>query len=253
MDISGVTALVTGAGSGLGAATAKALAKGGANVAVLDLNADNAKAVAQAIGGLACVADVADEAGVNQALDAIAAKWSAPRIVVSCAGIGPAGRVVGRDGPHSLAVFEKTLRVNLVGTFNVMRLAAARMTKLDPLKDDERGVIVNTASVAAFEGQMGQCAYAASKGGVHALSLPAARELARFGIRVAAIAPGVIRTPLLDTLPTEVADRIEALAIFPHRFGHAEEYASLVLAIVGNPLINGTTIRLDGAVRLPPQ
>jgi NAD(P)-dependent dehydrogenase (short-subunit alcohol dehydrogenase family) len=253
MDISGVTALVTGAGSGLGAATAKALARGGANVAVLDLNAGNANAVAQAIGGLACVADVADEAGVNQALDAIGAKWSAPRIVVSCAGIGPAGRVVGRDGPHSLAVFEKTLRVNLVGTFNVMRLAAARMTKLEPLGDDERGVIVNTASVAAFEGQMGQCAYAASKGGVHALSLPAACGGERFGIRVAAIAPGVIRTPLLDTLPTEVADRIEALAIFPHRFGHAEEYASLVLSIVGNKFLNGTTIRLDGAVRLPPQ
>jgi NAD(P)-dependent dehydrogenase (short-subunit alcohol dehydrogenase family) len=204
MDIGGVTALVTGAGSGLGAATAKALATGGANVAVLDLNAENANAVAKAIGGLACVADVADEDGVNQALDAVAAKWEAPRIVVSCAGIGPAGRVVGRDGPHSLAVFEKTLRVNLVGTFNVMRLTAAR-------------------------------------------------ELARFGIRVAAIAPGVIRTPLLDTLPKEVADRIEALSIFPHRFGHAEEYASLVLSIVGNKLLNGTTIRLDGAVRLPPQ
>jgi NAD(P)-dependent dehydrogenase (short-subunit alcohol dehydrogenase family) len=253
MDLSGVTALVTGGGSGLGAATAEALAKGGANVAVLDLDADNANTVAQAIGGLACVADVADESGVTAALDAIAAKWSAPRIVVSCAGIGPAGRVVGRDGPHSLAVFERTLRVNLVGTFNVMRLAAARMTKLDPLADDERGVIVNTASVAAFEGQVGQSAYAASKGGVHALSLPAARELARFGIRVLAIAPGVIRTPLLDTLPTQVADRIEAQAIFPHRFGRAAEYAALVLSIVANPFLNGTTIRLDGAVRLPPQ
>jgi NAD(P)-dependent dehydrogenase (short-subunit alcohol dehydrogenase family) len=253
MDISGVTALVTGGGSGLGAATAQALAKAGAHVAVLDLNAENANAVAQAIGGLACIADVADEAGVTQALDAIAAKWSAPRIVVSCAGIGTGGRVVGRDGPHSLALFERTLRVNLVGSFNVMRLAAARMTELEPLADDERGVVINTASVAAFEGQVGQCAYAASKGGVHALSLPAARELARFGIRVAAIAPGVIRTPLLDTLPTEVADRIEAQAIFPRRFGHAEEYASLVLSIVGNKFINGTTIRLDGAVRLPPQ
>ena len=253
MEIKGVSALVTGGGSGLGAATARALAAAGARVAILDLNGDGAAAVAGAIGGLACTGDVADEAAVTAALDRIVAAAGVPRIVVNCAGIGAGTRLVGRNGPHPLALFERTIRVNLTGTFNVLRLTAARMSTLPPLADEERGVIVNTASVAAFDGQLGQCAYAASKGGIHSLALPAARELARFGIRVMTIAPGVLRTPMLDQLPAEVAARIEANSIFPRRFGRAEEYAQLVLSIVGNPLLNGTTIRLDGAVRLPPQ
>ncbi|TAK47591.1 MAG: SDR family NAD(P)-dependent oxidoreductase [Xanthobacteraceae bacterium] len=251
MELKEFFAFVTGGGSGLGEATVRALAATGAKVAVFDKNAEAARRVAEAVGGLAVVGDVASEDDVAGAFDAVAARFGGLRVVVNCAGIGTSGRLVSKSGPHPLELFERTIRVNLVGTFNVMRFAAARMTTEDELESGERGVIINTASVAAFEGQLGQCAYSASKGGIHSMTLPAARELARFGIRVMTIAPGLIRTPLFDTLPPDVAERIEAQSVFPRRLGRPEEFADLVVAIVRNPLLNGETIRLDGALRLP--
>ena len=252
MDIQGIAALVTGGGSGLGAATAEALAAAGARVAVLDLDAGNAAAVAARIGGASASGDVADPAAVEAALDAAAALGPL-RLVVNCAGIAPPARVVGKNGPHDLALFERVVRVNLIGTFNVMRLAAARMAALDPVgADGERGLVVNTASIAAFEGQVGQCAYAASKAGVVGLTLPAARELARSGIRVVTIAPGLIQTPMMDGLPPAAQEALRSMSLFPKRLGHADEIARLVLAIAANPLLNGETIRADGALRLPP-
>ncbi len=252
MDVHGIAALVTGGGSGLGAATAEALAAAGARVAVLDLDAGNASAVAARIGGASASGDVADPAAVEAALDAAAALGPL-RLVVNCAGIAPPARVVGRNGPHDLALFERVVRVNLIGTFNVMRLAAARMAALDPVGEDgERGLVVNTASIAAFEGQVGQCAYAASKAGVVGLTLPAARELARSGIRVVTIAPGLIQTPMMDGLPPAAQEALRSMSLFPKRLGHAAEIARLVLAIAANPLLNGETIRADGALRLPP-
>ncbi len=251
MDFSHASAVVTGGGSGLGAATAEALARAGAKVVVLDLNRDAAEAVAARIGGVAVVGDVAEEAPMAAAVEAAAAL--APlRLAVACAGIAPAGRVAGRQGPHDLALFERVMRVNLVGTFNLLRLAAARMTTNEPLADGQRGLVVATASIAAFEGQIGQCAYAASKGGVVALTLPAARELARFGVRVMTLAPGLIHTPLMDTLTPEARESLGRMPLFPARLGKPEEYAAMVLAIAANPLLNGETIRLDGALRLPP-
>lgn len=251
MDVSNASALVTGGGSGLGAATAEALARAGAKVVVLDLNREAAEAVAARIGGVAVVGDVAEEAPMAQAVEAAAAL--APlRLAVACAGIAPAGRVAGRQGPHDLALFERVIRVNLVGTFNLLRLAAARMTTNEPLADGQRGLVVATASIAAYEGQIGQCAYAASKGGVVALTLPAARELARFGVRVVTLAPGLFHTPLMDTLTPEARDSLGRMPLFPPRLGLPAEYAAMVLAIAANPLLNGETIRLDGALRLPP-
>jgi NAD(P)-dependent dehydrogenase (short-subunit alcohol dehydrogenase family) len=251
MDLGGQAALVTGGGSGLGEASARALAHAGARVGVFDLNGEAAARVAEEIGGLALSGDVASETDVSQALAKLDDEFGWPRLVLNCAGIGTAGRLVSRDGPHPLELFERTIRVNLIGTFNVMRLVAAGMTKLEETASGERGVIINTASVAAFEGQLGQTAYAASKGGIHSMALPAARDLARFGIRVMTIAPGVIRTPLFDTLPEEVGQRIVEQSVFPKRLGHAEEFAHLVLAIAGNPYLNAETIRIDGAMRLP--
>ena len=248
----GVAALVTGGGSGLGAATAEALAAVGARVAVMDLRAEAARSVASRIGGVACAGDVASEADVAAALDAASALGPL-RIVVNCAGVGPAARVVGRSGPHDLALFERTLRVNLTGTFNVLRLAAQRMQTLDPAgPDQERGLIVNTASIAAEDGQVGQCAYAASKAGVVGLTLPAARELAKSAIRVVTIMPGLFETPMLDGVPEAVREHIKALPPFPSRLGRPEEFARFVLAIAANPLLNGTALRLDSALRLPP-
>ena len=253
MELTGIAALVTGGGSGLGAATAAALAAAGARVVVLDMRAEAAEAVAARIGGVAATGDVADPAAVGAALDA-AAQLGPIRLAVSCAGIAPPARVVGRDGPHDLALFEKVIRVNLIGTFNVLRLAAERMqaeTPTDP--DGERGLIVNTASIAAFEGQFGQCAYAASKAGVVGLALPAARELARTGIRVMTVAPGLMETPMLAGLPDPARDALLKLPLFPRRLGEAADFARLVLAIAANPMLNGEVIRLDGGLRLPPQ
>jgi NAD(P)-dependent dehydrogenase (short-subunit alcohol dehydrogenase family) len=253
MDISGLPALVTGGGSGMGAATARALARAGAKVAVLDLNHEAALTVAQEIDGVAIECDVSHDHSVAEALEEARHAHGPVRIAVSCAGIASAARVVGREGPHDPEVFERTIRVNLLGTFSVLRLAAAQMAELPNLPTGERGLIVNTASVAAYEGQIGQCAYAASKGGVVSLTLPAARELARFGIRVMTIAPGLIGTPMMTNMPQEVQDSLVATTLFPHRLGHPQEYADLVLAIAGNPMLNGETIRLDGAVRLAPK
>jgi NAD(P)-dependent dehydrogenase (short-subunit alcohol dehydrogenase family) len=251
MELNGASAVVSGGGSGLGAATAEALAAAGAKVVVLDINAANAEAVAKRIGGTAVAGDVAEEAPVARAVDEAAAL--APlRIAVACAGIAPAARVAGRNGPHDLALFERVIRVNLIGTFNLLRLAAARMTTNDPLAEGERGLVVCTASIAAYEGQIGQAAYSASKGGVVGLTLPAARELARFGVRVVTLAPGLFHTPLMDTLTPEARESLGRQPLFPQRLGRPEEFAAMVRAVAANSLLNGETIRLDGALRLPP-
>lgn len=254
MDINGSTAIVTGGGSGLGAATARQLSAKGAKVAVLDLNSEQATAVADEIGGVAVVADVSDENAVGQALtSATDSLGTAPRIVVNCAGIGLAARVVNREGDLSLDVFEKTIRINLIGTYNVMSHAAKLMGSLEPMASGERGVIINTASVAWQDGQIGQAAYSASKGGIAAMTLPVAREFAKTGIRVMAIAPGLFNTPMMEGLPEDITAKIAAEVPFPQRLGEPQEYALLVTQIVENPYLNGTNIRLDGAVRLAPK
>jgi NAD(P)-dependent dehydrogenase (short-subunit alcohol dehydrogenase family) len=253
MDIKGQVAAITGGGSGLGAGTARVLAQAGARVALLDVNLAGAEAVAGEIGGMAVRCDVTDAASAEAALAKVSAAFGTPRILVSCAGIGPSARVVGRDGPHPLDLYRKVIEVNLIGTFNMMRLAAAAMQSLEPLADGERGVIVNTASVAAFEGQIGQAAYASSKGGVVALTLPAARELARFGIRVMTIAPGTFETPMLATIAEEYRKSLAAQVPFPSRLGRPEEYGALVRHICESPMLNGETIRLDGAIRMGPK
>jgi NAD(P)-dependent dehydrogenase (short-subunit alcohol dehydrogenase family) len=252
MQLNDAAVLVTGAGSGLGAATAEALAAAGARVVAMDLNAEGLAALAARCDATPIAGDVASEADVATALEA-AAGLGPLRLAVNCAGIAPGARVVGRGGAHDLALFERAIRVNLVGTFNVLRLAAQRMQALDPTAPDgERGVIVNTASIAAEDGQIGQCAYAASKAGVMGLTLPAARELAKTGIRVMTIAPGLFETPMLAGLPEAAQAAIRALPPFPARLGRPEEFARMVLAICANPLLNGTTLRLDSALRLPP-
>lgn len=253
MDVRNHAAIVTGGGSGLGAATARALAAAGAKVAVLDLNAETAQAVAAEIGGIAISCDVTGADSVAAALAVARAAHGPARIAVNCAGVATPGKIVGRKGPLELEKFAKVVQTNLIGTFNVMRLAAADMLALDPISGGERGVIVNTASIAAFDGQIGQCAYAASKGGVAALSLPAAREFAPAGIRIVAIAPGYFGTPMVTGMPEEVLDSLVASTLFPHRLGDPAEYAKMVMAILDNPMLNGSTIRLDGAVRMPPQ
>ncbi len=250
MDVKGLAAIVTGGGSGLGAETARHLAAAGAKVTVLDLNAEGAQAVASEIGGLGLGCDVGSaEAGEAAAAQAREAHGPC-RVLVNCAGIAPAKRVVGRDGPMPLEAFEQVIRVNLIGSFNMMRLAAADMVAAEPLEDDERGVIVSTASIAAFEGQMGQVAYAASKAGVIGLMMPAARELARSGVRVMTIAPGLIGTPLLLNMPQEVQDNLAAQIPFPKRFGKPAEFASVVMEIVRNPMLSADTIRIDGGMRM---
>jgi NAD(P)-dependent dehydrogenase (short-subunit alcohol dehydrogenase family) len=254
MKISGLAALVTGAGSGLGAETARELARHGAKVAVLDINESAAKAVAAEIGGLALRCDITDSASVNAALDAAREAHGPARMLMNVAGIGGARRLVGKDGtPMPIEDFQRIVNVNLVGTFNVIRLVAARMLKLDPMDDGERGVIVNTASVAAYDGQVGQEAYAASKGGIVSLTLPLARDLAQFGVRVCTIAPGLFLTPLLHELPAEVQQSLAASIPFPKRLGKPEEFAQLAAHIVTNASLNGEVIRLDGALRLPPR
>lgn len=253
MNVSGVAALVTGAGSGLGRATAEALAAAGAKVALLDINEATALEAADAIGGVAIACDVADAASAEAAVARAAQAQGAARILVNCAGIAPAARIVGRNGPADLAAYARVIQVNLIGSFNMMRLVAAGAMVLDPLDEGERGVIVSTASVAAYEGQIGQAAYASSKAGVVGLTLPAAREFAPSGIRVCAIAPGIFETPMLLGLPQEVQDSLGASVPFPSRLGRPQEYAALVMAIIANPMLNGETIRLDGALRMAPR
>jgi NAD(P)-dependent dehydrogenase (short-subunit alcohol dehydrogenase family) len=253
MLIKGHAAIVTGGGSGLGAATARALAGAGAKVALLDINDKAAEAVAAEIGGLAVRCNVADAASAEAAVGKARAAHGAARILINCAGIGPAARIVGRDGPMALDAFRQVIEINLIGSFNLMRLAAAGMIGLEPLADGERGVIISTASVAAYEGQIGQAAYAASKGGIVALTMPAAREFARSGIRVNTIAPGLFATPLLLGMPQPVQDSLAASVPFPSRFGAPEEYAKLALHIIDNAMLNGETIRLDGALRMAPK
>lgn len=253
MEVQGQAAIVTGGGSGLGAGTARVLAAAGARVAVLDINEDNAKAVAAEIGGLALGCDVASAQAGEAAVAAAAEAHGEARILINCAGIANASRIVGREAPHDLELFSRVINVNLVGSFNMMRLVADRASKLEPMEDDERAVIISTASVAAFDGQIGQAAYAASKGGIHSLTLPAARELARFGIRIMTIAPGIFGTPMLMGMPQEVQDSLAASIPYPSRLGTAEDYASLVMHIIDNTMLNGETIRLDGAIRLAPK
>jgi NAD(P)-dependent dehydrogenase (short-subunit alcohol dehydrogenase family) len=256
MQIQGIGAVVTGGGSGLGEATVRALAARGARVAILDLGRSKGAEVAKSIGDavIFCEADVANEEQVTAALDRAVESFGGIQAVVNCAGIGSAGRTVDKAGkPFDLKIFELTLRVNLVGTFNVIRLAAARMTKNQPNEENERGVIVNTASVAAFEGQIGQCAYSASKGGVVGMTLPIARDLAAVGIRVNTIAPGLFATPMLMMMPQEARDYLGSQVPFPRRLGNPPEYAALACHIVENPMINGETIRLDGAIRMAPK
>lgn len=253
MDIQGTAAFVTGGASGLGAATGQALAKAGAKVTLADVNIDRAAKLAESIGGFAVKCDVTSSDSGQAALDEAAQKHGPARILVNCAGIAPAKRIVGRDGPMPLADFAKVIEVNLIGSFNMMRLAAAAMAALDPLVDGERGVIVSTASVAAFEGQVGQAAYSASKGGVVALTMPAAREFAQFGVRVNAIAPGIFATPMLMTLPEDVQQSLAASVPFPKLLGKPEQFADLVRHLVENRYINGEVIRLDGALRMAPR
>jgi NAD(P)-dependent dehydrogenase (short-subunit alcohol dehydrogenase family) len=253
MDLQGASAFVSGGGSGLGAATARLLAKAGARVAVFDRSQQTAEAVAKEINGLAVPGDVSNEADVKGAIEKAIAAHGALTISVNCAGVGTVGKVLGKEGPHSADLFEKTLKVNLLGTFNVIRLSAEKMVANTPSAGGERGVIINTASVAAFDGQIGQAAYAASKGGVHAMTLPIARELARSGVRVMTIAPGIFDTPMLAGLPEEARKSLGAQVPFPSRLGDPGEFALLVEAIVRNPMLNGTTIRLDGALRMAPK
>ena len=250
MEIQGTTALITGGASGLGLATVRALRVAGARVVALDLPSASTDDLEQA-GAEFVAADVSDEAGVQAAVDA-ANSDGALRIVVNCAGIGNGIKTTGRSGPFPLADFERVIRVNLIGTFNVIRLAATAMAGND-LVGEERGVIVNTASVAAFDGQMGQAAYSASKGGIVGMTLPIARDLASLAIRVMTIAPGLFRTPLLSIIPEEAQDALGAQVPHPARLGHPDEFAQLVSSIIENPMLNGEVIRLDGALRLPPR
>lgn len=253
MDINGIAAIVTGGASGLGKGTAKALAEKGAKVAILDLNEEALAATASEIGALPIKCNVADAGDAEAALAKARDAHGACAIAVNCAGIAPAAKIVGRDGPMPLDDFAKVIQVNLVGSFNILRLAAAEMATRDPNADGERGLIVNTASVAAYEGQIGQAAYSASKGGIVGLTLPAAREFARTGIRVNAIAPGLFGTPLLLGMPQEVQDSLAASVPFPSRFGTPAEYASLVVHMAENAMINGECVRLDGAIRMQPR
>ena len=254
MDVSGHAALVTGGGSGLGAETARHLARAGARVAVLDVNREGAREVAAEIGGLALRCDVADAASGEAAVAAAREAHGPARVLVNCAGVGTPGRIVSRTGPLPLEDYVRVINVNLVGTFNLMRLAAAGMTGLDPVNDSgERGVIVNTASVAAFDGQVGQAAYGSSKGGVVALTLPAARELAQFGVRVLTIAPGLVETPMLRSLPPDVQKSLGDSVPFPPRLARPDEFARLALHVIDNTILNGETIRMDGALRLAPR
>jgi NAD(P)-dependent dehydrogenase (short-subunit alcohol dehydrogenase family) len=250
MKLDGIAALVTGAASGLGEATARMLAAAGAKVAVLDLAKDRAETVATSIGGLALACDVSSAESAEAAVAAAAQRHGTARILVNCAGVPTPGRAVGRNGPMPLQQFAQVIGINLIGTFNLVRLFAHQLQQAPALDDNQRGVIVNTASVAAFDGQVGQPAYAASKGGVAAMTLPLAREFAQHGIRVVTIAPGLFHTPMMGSLPEEVQASLGASVPFPSRLGRADEYAALVRHIIDNTMLNGETIRLDGALRM---
>jgi NAD(P)-dependent dehydrogenase (short-subunit alcohol dehydrogenase family) len=253
MDIKGHAAIVTGGASGLGAATARVLAEAGAKVALFDVNQKAAAEVAVDINGIAVACDVTNAEATEKAIATAAADHGTARIVVNCAGVGPAKRIVGRDGPMPLDEFARVISINLIGTFNVMRLAAAKMQHLEPMQDGERGIIVCTASVAAYDGQIGQAAYAASKGGVVSLVLPAAREFAQFGIRVTGVAPGIFTTPMLHALPEAAQQSLAAAVPFPKLLGQPPQYAALVRHMVENRYLNGEVVRLDGALRMAPK
>lgn len=255
MQLTGKTFLITGGGSGLGAAVAEMAVAGGARVMLLDLNAEAGQARADVLGAGARFvrADVTSALGAEAAVQATVAAFGGLDVAVNCAGIAPGEKIVGRDGPHGLDSFARAIQINLIGTFNILRLAADAMTRNTPNEAGERGVIVNTASIAAYDGQIGQAAYAASKGGVASLTLPAARELARHGIRVMTIAPGLFATPMMTGMPQEVQDSLGRAVPFPSRLGDPAEYAALVRSIVENPMLNGEVIRLDGALRMAPK
>jgi NAD(P)-dependent dehydrogenase (short-subunit alcohol dehydrogenase family) len=257
LKLNGLAAIVTGGGSGLGAETARMLASSGMKVAIFDINAENAEAMAKETGGIGIQCDVADPAGAAAAIATARERHGPARILVNCAGIGLGKRIVGKEGPMPLEDYTRVIHVNLIGTFNMMRLAAADMSTLDPIPEEhgseERGVIVSTASIAAYEGQVGQAPYASSKGGIVALTMPAARELSQFGIRVMTIAPGIFRTPLLGKLPDKVQKSLGETVVFPKRLGEPSEYAALVRHIIENAYLNGEVIRLDGALRMAPR
>lgn len=254
LDWAGQAAIVTGGASGLGAATARRLAESGLKVAIFDLNEATGQDLAAQLGGVFAKVDVADPASVAQGIAGAEAALGTPRVLVNCAGIGPAAKTVSRGVAHDAALFEKTIRVNLLGSFNCASQVAARMVAAEPVDaDGARGVIVNTASVAAFDGQIGQVAYAASKGGIVGMTLPMARDLADKGVRVCTIAPGLFLTPLLEGLPAEVQHSLGAQVPFPSRLGDPAEYAAMVDHITRNPMLNGEVIRLDGAIRMAPR
>ena len=255
MDLKDCVAVVTGGASGLGEATVKMLVAGGGKAVIADLAGEKAKGLAAELGGNALYVktDVTSEAGVAEMLEEAVAAFGRINVLVNCAGIGVARKVLGKNGPHDLGEFERVIRVNLIGTFNVIRLAAEKMAGNEPNGEGERGVVVNTASVAAFEGQIGQAAYSASKGGIVAMTLPLARELASYGIRVMTIAPGIFETPMFDGLPEKAKETLGSMVPFPSRLGRPAEYAGLVQSIIGNPMLNGSVIRLDGAIRLQPK
>ncbi len=253
MKIQGVSAVITGGASGLGGATAVALADAGARVAIWDMNAEKGVAHAARLGGVFCETNVADEASVTAALETTISAVGAPRILINCAGIATGEKTLGKNGPHRLDAFRRVIDINLVGTFNCIRLVAEAMERLDPLEDGERGVIINTASVAAFEGQIGQAAYGASKSGVVGLTLPVARDLMNAGIRCNTIAPGIFWTPMMAGMDQKVQDALAAMVPFPKRLGKPEEFASLAMEVCRNTMLNGAVIRLDGAIRMQPK
>jgi NAD(P)-dependent dehydrogenase (short-subunit alcohol dehydrogenase family) len=255
MQLAGSIFIVTGGASGLGEGTVRMLARGGANVVIADLQADKGEALARELGGCARFVrtDVTSETDGEAAVSAALREFGALQGLVSCAGIATGERTVGKDGPHALETFVRTVSVNLVGTFNMIRLSAAAMAQGRPNAGGERGVIVNTASVAAFDGQIGQAAYAASKAGVVGMTLPIARDLARDGIRVMTIAPGIFETPMVQAMPPEVQDSLGKMVPFPPRLGRPDEYAALVRHIVENEMLNGEVVRLDGAIRMAPR
>ena len=253
MKIQGSVALVTGGASGLGEATARKLVAGGGRVAILDRPQSEGERVATELGGVFCPADVTSGEQVEQAVAKTVEKFGGVQILVNCAGVGTAARTITKQGPMPLDLFKKTVEINLIGSFNVIRLAAARMSEGAPNQEGERGVIINTASAAAFDGQIGQAAYSASKGGVVALTLPIARDLASLGIRCMTIAPGTFDTPMLALLPEEARQALAKDVPFPKRLGRPEEFAALVCHIVENVMLNGETIRIDGAIRMPPK
>lgn len=255
MQIKNTTALVTGGASGLGAATVRALHAAGGNVAIVDLQEEKGQALARELGerALFAKADVASEADMQAAVKAALGKFSALHHAICCAGIGWAQRIIGKDGPMPMKPFEKVVQVNLIGTFNTIRLCAAEIAKGQPNAEGERGCVIMTASVAAFDGQIGQCAYSASKGGIVGMTLPIARDLASLGIRVNTIAPGLFDTPLMAALPEEARQSLGRQVPFPPRLGRPPEYAQLVVSIIENPMLNGETIRLDGAIRMAPR